>query len=39
MAEESIAKPFYTVLILAFICSALVAGCGGRTASAAGRQP
>ncbi len=26
MAEESIAKPFYTVLILAFICSALVAG-------------
>lgn len=26
MAEESLAKPFYTVLILAFICSALVAG-------------
>ncbi len=26
MAEESIAKPFYTVLILAFVCSALVAG-------------
>lgn len=26
MAEESIARPFYTVLVLAFICSALVAG-------------
>jgi Na+-transporting NADH:ubiquinone oxidoreductase subunit C len=26
MAEESIARPFYTVLILAFVCSALVAG-------------
>ncbi len=26
MAEESIARPFYTVFILAFICSALVAG-------------
>jgi len=26
MAEESAAKPFYSVLILAFVCSALVAG-------------
>jgi Na+-transporting NADH:ubiquinone oxidoreductase subunit C len=26
MAEESILRPFYTVLVLAFICSALVAG-------------
>jgi Na+-transporting NADH:ubiquinone oxidoreductase subunit C len=26
MAEESIFRPFYTVLILAFVCSALVAG-------------
>ncbi|MBU1565274.1 MAG: Na(+)-translocating NADH-quinone reductase subunit C [Proteobacteria bacterium] len=26
MADESIARPFYTVLILAFVCSALVAG-------------
>lgn len=26
MAEDSIARPFYTVLILAFVCSALVAG-------------
>ena len=26
MANESTAKPFYTVLILAFVCSALVAG-------------
>jgi Na+-transporting NADH:ubiquinone oxidoreductase subunit C len=26
MAEESVAKPFYTVFVLAFICSALVAG-------------
>lgn len=26
MAEESLARPFYTVLILALVCSALVAG-------------
>lgn len=26
MADESLARPFYTVLILAFVCSALVAG-------------
>lgn len=26
MADESVARPFYTVLILAFVCSALVAG-------------
>jgi len=26
MAEESAAKPFYSVLVLAFVCSALVAG-------------
>jgi Na+-transporting NADH:ubiquinone oxidoreductase subunit C len=26
MAEESLARPFYTVLVLAFVCSALVAG-------------
>lgn len=26
MAEESAARPFYTVLILAFVCSALVSG-------------
>ncbi|MCP4343755.1 MAG: Na(+)-translocating NADH-quinone reductase subunit C, partial [Desulfobulbaceae bacterium] len=26
MAEENAAKPFYSVLVLAFVCSALVAG-------------
>jgi len=26
MAEESVFRPFYTVLVLAFVCSALVAG-------------
>nr|WP_320012259.1 Na(+)-translocating NADH-quinone reductase subunit C [uncultured Desulfobulbus sp.] len=26
MAEESVARPFYTVLVLALVCSALVAG-------------
>ena len=26
MAKENAAKPFYTVLVLAFVCSALVAG-------------
>jgi Na+-transporting NADH:ubiquinone oxidoreductase subunit NqrC len=26
MAEESLARPFYTVLVLALVCSALVAG-------------
>jgi Na+-transporting NADH:ubiquinone oxidoreductase subunit C len=26
MADESLARPFYTVLVLAFVCSALVAG-------------
>ncbi len=26
MADENLAKPYYTVLILAFVCSALVAG-------------
>ena len=26
MAEENPAKPFYSVLVLAFVCSALVAG-------------
>ena len=26
MAEEPAAKPFYSVLVLAFVCSALVAG-------------
>ena len=39
MAEENAAKPFYSVLILAFVCSALVAGSGGWTAAAAGSQP
>ncbi len=40
MAEESAAKPFYSVLILAFVCSALVAGAavGLRPMQEANRQ-
>lgn len=40
MAEESAAKPFYSVLILAFVCSALVAGAavGLRPQQEANRQ-
>lgn len=40
MAEESLARPFYTVLILALVCSALVAGAavGLRPLQEANRQ-
>ena len=40
MAEESLARPFYTVLVLALACSALVAGAvvGLRPLQEANRQ-
>ncbi len=40
MAEESLARPFYTVLVLALVCSALVAGAvvGLRPRQEANRQ-